>query len=362
MNPLFIWIGMAAGAAVSMGVLVFYGASLGSISNDPTDWGSFGAVLSGSFTLLAATATIGTLLLLIGQQKAQIELNSEQLKSTRFQQYHAHRSVFFERLRSVENAHHNNMAFWNPEGLYQKIFYQNTPTNCEYVLPFIDDRPGSLADIRNGISMLFECLASPPTPELARSIPEDILSIQDRLHIRNSSAPYDGDIIFRPNVDITINTGINIYSIAESIHQIIAAYNSIAQYGGVKVFGDRPSNEGIWKDSFIETFVGINPPKYPLYALKEVPGLFRIEELYLLTRDTRKANKDFLFEMSFRMLEQVFTSRHTVAELTKNERAKDVIDFCHKDFLKIAQEMPESEAVKRGIQLIEAVIREQSSS
>lgn len=56
------------GVIVAVGVIGAYGYYLGPISRIATDWGSFGSVMSGAFTLLSSFATIGTLLFLYLQQ------------------------------------------------------------------------------------------------------------------------------------------------------------------------------------------------------------------------------------------------------------------------------------------------------
>ena len=72
MNSRWILIGIGAavgvGVLVAVGVLWAYGYYLGPVSRQATDWGSFGSVMSGAFTLLSSFATIGTLLFLYLQQ------------------------------------------------------------------------------------------------------------------------------------------------------------------------------------------------------------------------------------------------------------------------------------------------------
>ncbi|NJP03570.1 hypothetical protein HBH25_22335 [Pseudomonas sp. hsmgli-8] len=72
MKPKWILVGIATavwtGLLVAVGVLGVYWYKLGPISGLATDWGSFGSVLSGAFTLLSSLATIGTLLFLYLQK------------------------------------------------------------------------------------------------------------------------------------------------------------------------------------------------------------------------------------------------------------------------------------------------------
>jgi hypothetical protein len=116
------WIWIAISSAVGVGllvpiaVLIAYGLFLGPISSRPGDWGSFGSVVGGAFTLLSSFATIGTLLFLYLQQvkseQRQIAQDAEnlckqqkhdvvvekQLAALTFEQYLNHRKVFVERL------------------------------------------------------------------------------------------------------------------------------------------------------------------------------------------------------------------------------------------------------------------------
>ena len=59
-----VGIAIGTGVLVAIGVLGAYGYYLGPVSRQATDWGSFGSVMAGAFTLLSSFATIGTLLFL----------------------------------------------------------------------------------------------------------------------------------------------------------------------------------------------------------------------------------------------------------------------------------------------------------
>ncbi|PBJ12925.1 hypothetical protein BSF43_18800 [Pseudomonas ogarae] len=111
-----VGIAVGVGVLVAVGVLCAYGYYLGPVSKLTTDWGSFGSVMSGAFTLLSSFATIGTLLFLYLQQvkseERQVALDAEnlakqqkhdvvvekQLAALTFEQYLNHRKVFIERL------------------------------------------------------------------------------------------------------------------------------------------------------------------------------------------------------------------------------------------------------------------------
>lgn len=136
---------VAVGVAVTVGVLVAYGMNLGAISSSAADWGNFGSVLSGAFTLLGSVTTFGTLVFLLIQQRRNEEnqraqetqrqeaqdkhdkVISRQLEAQTFEQYLKHREVFFDRLESLEATFNHTVRFTNKDALYQSIFLVTAP-------------------------------------------------------------------------------------------------------------------------------------------------------------------------------------------------------------------------------------------
>ena len=150
------WILAGVGVAVGIGILVAvgvlwaYGYYLGPISRLATDWGSFGSVMSGAFTLLSSFATIGTLLFLYLQQlKGEERQNAQdadnlvkqqkhdivvekQLAALTFEQYLNHRKVFIERLNEQSIFFRRDIGFADPDRVYTAMFVKNSPSHCEY--------------------------------------------------------------------------------------------------------------------------------------------------------------------------------------------------------------------------------------
>ncbi len=101
--------------------LYWYHMGDSGFSDKNQDWAAFGSYLSGIFTMCAAIGTVGTLFILIRQQK-------EQQDALTFDRCQSHYSLFCEKLKSIETLCRNSFSFNNPMKLYGDIFPDNNPT------------------------------------------------------------------------------------------------------------------------------------------------------------------------------------------------------------------------------------------
>lgn len=248
------WILTLICAAVGIGVVVAivvlgaYGHYLGPISRQANDWGSFGSVMSGAFTLLSSFATIGTLLFLYLQQvkseKRQTVQDSEnitrqqkhddvvekQLAALTFEQYLNHRKVFIERLNEQAFFFKGAIVFSDPDRVYTAMFPKNNPSHCEYKVSI--DRPENkkaydLADCLAIYASISELLENYRDMEKHLSLIENIVRLQDCLGITYTEKIRDGDITF-----LNLHAGINIYEIPKILQIIEHVLNSILFYTG----------------------------------------------------------------------------------------------------------------------------------
>lgn len=106
----------------------------GEISYDREDWGVFGSVLGGAFTLVGGLATSFTLLFLYDQQKKNYEVVQKQLSSLTFEQYVQHLLHFKAVMQSA--GARNRIVFRDLDRLYQVVFPANRPTFCTFDIDY----------------------------------------------------------------------------------------------------------------------------------------------------------------------------------------------------------------------------------
>lgn len=324
---------VAISLVVTVVVLVAYGVKLGPISSKPDDWGSFGSVLSGAFTLLGSVTTFGTLVFLLVQQrkndeyqriqeddrqevqKKHDEVILRQLEAQTFEQYLKHREVFFDRLESLESTFEGEVRFTNKDALYQWVFPNNCPTYCSYVveLSATDGKSSGLIKLRESYLSLGRLLTVRPVPEsLAYSVLEIMRRIREQLYMSYQGKRFDGDVCFGKT-----NLGINIYSLAESLEVIVLTVNSIFFYAGNEEFKsyDGAVKECVLRRSVVFSSLDLRLSGTTLGVLKFAPGLAELERIYKLIVES-----DFLSFYPAKakliyVLDRVFSSKQEVEKL-----------------------------------------------
>lgn len=117
---------------VVIGVFTAYSISLGGISSEAADWGSFGSLLSGIFTLVAAVAASAAFVVTRVQLDRLVDHQKEQEKSLVFDRYLKHRDLFTSRCRELEVVCGGRIRFYSSSELYKKLFPFNSPSYCIY--------------------------------------------------------------------------------------------------------------------------------------------------------------------------------------------------------------------------------------
>ena len=331
---------------VVAGVFATYWYNLGSISHEHGPWSSFGALLSGVFTLAGAGATIATLLFLNAQSQEQKKdalkrdkrqrrrerkqaeeyqkITQAQLDTLTFERYMNHRKLFFERLTELEISFDNKFIIVNGDALYNKIFPNNGPTNLEFkVIPLCgDEGHNHIGELSKLLDELEKILDTPLVENInALDLTILILRINGKLNIKWSAPACDGDIIFDGR-----NTGVNIYSIQEFTHRIKSVVNSFLFYTCNPLYdGFNKGNSRVGREALMDFFINNRRLLGEVDVCKEINGLTVMEGLYFKTDMLRGGDGGFLLESTFRFLEKAFQSRESVLRLRDAEIVKGFV-------------------------------------
>ncbi|WP_054905430.1 hypothetical protein [Pseudomonas sp. NBRC 111144] len=350
MNSRWILIGIGAavgvGVLVAVGVLWAYGYYLGPVSRQATDWGSFGSVMSGAFTLLSSFATIGTLLFLYLQQlknderqqaqdiesRAKQEKHDEvverQLAALTFEQYLNHRKLFIERLQEQAVFFNNVIAFSNPERVYNTVFAKNNPSNCDYVV-YIESpdkaKPHDLTDcmaIYNSISSLLENYRD---KEKHLDLIQKIFHLQGCLGFAYVGPNREGDIYFLGH-----HTGINIYCIQESISRIEYVLNSILFYTGNDEAPTitHKASTGLLRDALYDTLTHYHRAKGAIEIRYTIAALPHFHKIYEASQQHFIVTERIL-EEAFVRLSTLFSDHSEIEKLKDFEYADHLTDVIH---------------------------------
>ncbi|WP_269900284.1 hypothetical protein [Paenalcaligenes faecalis] len=105
----------------------------GGISSKRDDWATFGSLLSGAFTLVAAISSLATLIYLWGQGREQQQVIAKQMQALSFRQYVKHREAFFDLLELFESYYKNQFKILNYSKQYYVVFPNNSPHSISYI-------------------------------------------------------------------------------------------------------------------------------------------------------------------------------------------------------------------------------------
>jgi hypothetical protein len=335
---------VGVGVLVAGGVLWAYGHYLGPISNQAGDWGSFGAVLGGAFTLLSAFATIGTFLFLYIQQikneerqqaldednkTKQIkhdEVVERQLSALTFEQYINHRKLFFERLNEQSSLFNGAIEFRNPEEVYNAIFTKNRPGNCEYFIEIKkpeEAKPYDLTDCIAIYKSIEDLLDNYQNKENRLELICVIDTLNDRLGIKYSGPQQEGDIYF-----LGYYLGINIYKINKCLAVLESVLNSIIFYSGNEKV-DSIQHKGqspLLRDALYETLTRHRRAKDSFEIRYTIEALPYLHEIYEASQqhfiDTERA-----LDKTYRALAKLFAEQSEILKLKDFDYADSLTDI-----------------------------------
>lgn len=339
-----IGIAVGTGVLVAIGVLWAYGYYLGPVSRQATDWGSFGSVMAGAFTLLSSFATIGTLLFLYLQQvkndekqektdlqkllkeKKHDEVVEKQLKALAFEQYLNHRKLFIERLNEQATYFRGEIGFPNPERVYNAVFPKNSPSHCEYRVDLLDPKDAKAYDLTDcvaiyrSIGLLLENYSD---KEKHLTLIQQIVHIQGCLGISYSGQHREGDIYF-----VGVNAGLNIYTIEKTLIRIENVLNSILFYTGNEALPQihHKGQSSLIRDALYDTITNYHRAKggieirYTTEALPFLHQLYEDSQIHFVVTER-------LLEESYIALVELFSSHDEMAKLNDHDYADRLTDI-----------------------------------
>jgi hypothetical protein len=322
---------------------VIYGYRLGGISKNPSDWGSFGSLLSGVFSVIASVAAIGTLLYfgrqleeqrsssaqqlskIESQFQEQIRMNKVQEESLIFERYTKHRNLFSDSLRDIESSFSKKFIIDNHSELYARVFKKNSPRKCIYDIDL--EREPVDADDLGDMLCLYKRIVSGRLKsqglESSNLILTDLVHLMSQLNMRYIGTSSEGDIIWFGN-----NSGVNTYRIDEFVLILNRVLSLILQYAGRESLPDivsagpslgRQIRVGI-KQHFTSNSV--------LSVFKEIIGLDDLENFYIFTEKLRREDKRRLLNEIYIILASVFSEHSNILRLRDKEAYSQLLEKC----------------------------------
>lgn len=343
-----VGIAVGVGVVVAIGVLWAYGHYLGPISRLTTDWGSFGSVMSGAFTLLSSFATIGTLLFLYLQQvkneERQVALDAEnivkqqrhdivvekQLAALIFEQYLNHRKIFIERLNEQAVFFNGAIRFADPDRVYTAMFPNNSPSRCDYNVEIVEPENTKAYDLTDCLAIyksIGELLGNYRDKEEHLRLVEKIYHLQGCLGIEYVGPHREGDIFF-----LDRNVGLNIYSIDETLFRIENVLNSILFYtGNPNVASMHHKGQGVLiRDSLYKTLTTYYRAKGAFEIRYEIEALPRLHDLYEDSQQHFIVTERML-EETYRQLATIFGDYKEIEKLKNFDYADNVTDIINQE-------------------------------
>ncbi len=364
-----VWVAVGVGAVVALGVLGFYGYYLGPISKSPDDWGSFGSVMAGAFTLLSSFATIGTLLFLylqqlnekIRQEQLDIKKNEEQIKHDKvvekqlraltFDQYLNHRKVFIERLHEQSVYFNGDILFADPDRIYTAIFSKNSPVYCEYEVELVGPENAKAHDLSDCLEIyriIQELLNNYSDMEKHLDLILKVMHLDHCLGMSYVGRFKDGDIYFKG-----VATGLNIYDLPYSLRRIGLVLNSILFFTGNEAVGlvHHKAEGHLLRDAMYKTLRDYRRAKGAFEIKYEIEALPFLHELYEISQ-LRFSREENLFIETAIKLDEIFSSSEEMNRLKEFEYADRVTDIFHSEIKdaesKFADDPEKLQVIKRA--------------
>ncbi|MGM3424846.1 hypothetical protein [Pseudomonas benzopyrenica] len=353
MSNRIVWVGVAVGAILAVGVMATYFYALGDLSHQADSWAAFGSVLSAAFTLLATFATLATLITLINQQRQQAAINEEQMKSTRFQQYFAHRELFNDRMKSLEKSFGGEFIFYDLEQLYKKIFPENSPTKCLFTITPIDKQCSDFFGISEKLRRLHIQLLTDYSEEFVLLIPMHQETLLNDLGVKCKREPINGDFLSEKHGKIQ-STGINLYNLEESFYIIHSTYENICNYAGAKL-EDFSGTSYAYHERLREIvnlyqYANRAYHHYDIWRSNDI--IIYLEELYLEASSFVDTRNQYILPYCVSTLTDVLTKRHTLEKTNNNEFVKSLRNILEREIIEKANTHTDEHLRSRFVRFI----------
>lgn len=332
-------VGLGVVGFVTWRVFTKYAENLPYISNEHAAWGSFGSLLSAFITLAGFVITIATLLFLNSQNKVQKGFIDWQMKTQRFDWYLKHRQLFMERLRELQISFDGQIRFRTPEELYEGIYPENYLAMTGLTTkPKTSEEAGRLLD---NTAVKLDSLAAATQrsqwdERTAMQVVVEFIDVSWDLHIEWVGDECDGDIQWNGR-----NTGINIYSIYETVSRLDALYNSLLYFAG------RPAYEGFNRGPMgylREALITAATDRFhPLIKItRNNPYLVTLESLLVEVSNVRQVNGSHLMVGT---RNAILRALHTRADVAKLGTGDSVLNIYHLGYTEATYAMIDEEVV-----------------
>lgn len=228
-NGILIFIAVLIFISPAIAVIWLYSVNLGGISKEPNDWAAFGSLLSGVFTYIAASGTMGTLIFLIYQQSRNNKILDRQIILQNFEEYEKHKKLFFDNLEEIKNHYNGDIRFPQRDRVYSSIFYMNSPSSMQYKLSIDEEgsKPKDLCDCLNKYRKIENLLNNYNAFNNCINVIIEMIDLSYDLGITAASERENGQVLWFGEP-----THLNINSLRVSLGQIERTLNMILAMSG----------------------------------------------------------------------------------------------------------------------------------
>lgn len=226
---ILIFIAVLIFISPAIAVLWLYSINLGGLSKSPNDWAAFGSLLSGVFTYIAASGTMGTLIFLIYQQSKNNKILERQIIFQNFEEYEKHKKLFFENLEEIRKHYNDDISFPQRDRVYSSIFYMNSPSSMQYQLSIDEEgsRPKDLCDCLNKYRKIETLLNNYDVYNNCISVIIEMIDLSYDLGISAATERENGQVLWFDKP-----THLNINTLRVSLGQIERTLNMILKMSG----------------------------------------------------------------------------------------------------------------------------------
>ncbi|HHM8126778.1 TPA: hypothetical protein ACRMWJ_005533 [Pseudomonas aeruginosa] len=227
-------LGIAVPITITAAYFWAFSNSGAGLSSRPEDWSAFGAVLAGAFTFLSAISTTLALVFVSAQTGLARATAARQIESLTLGQYISHRSVFSERLETLERHFKGGISFLALDELYGRVFSKNSPVHFEARVNISNTESGQLAHLVNLYEALHDSVMGIQRGEigLVYKFVQRFLRFQDSLGIIVKDAEGIGQVQHRK-----YDKALNVFSLMDSLKRAEYVLNSYLFYSANKTVG-----------------------------------------------------------------------------------------------------------------------------
>lgn len=314
-------------ACLIFGVILFYRYHqfFPNISPQRDDWNVFGALIGGFGSCLGAIATIATLLFLAHQNAKQQVFIDWQKKTQGFDWYIKHRQLFIERLRELQAMFSDQFRFRNPEKLYEGVFKDNYLAMADFPA---DRQRSALAGRlleKLGVKLLNLDILLQKNSWDDRDLKillVELIDVSYLMELDWTGDECDGDILWNGR-----NSGVNLYSIIETIARLHTVYDALSYYAGrpgYNGFLNTPS--GRLKDALIEF-----KRSYRWGGMFDIanvlPYMHILDLIMRHATDIKDCSNARLMPLTYLAINKAFKSRSSVINLSDSSASTEIYEL-----------------------------------